>query len=153
VLALVARMGEGKKGPRRFAPLVIRMVQHVFAEIALAAVGARVGIAALGVAVLAAGDVFRRARLDVIGTAKCIVVVATCCEHRRLSALEAPPEQRCGEQQSDAESCGVGSHAKIHSISIAIAGLDPAIHQKQGRNANGVRAQARPDDKLRASSR
>src|SRR5580704_10936870 len=95
------------------------MVQHVFAEIALLPVGARVGIAALGVAVLAAGDVFRRACLDIIGAAECIVVVTTRGQRRRLSALEAAPQQRCSEQQSDAESCGVRSHAKIHSVSIS----------------------------------
>src|SRR3954454_11896811 len=38
-----------------------RIFQHVFAEIALAAIGARVGLGALDAAVLAAGDIFRRA--------------------------------------------------------------------------------------------
>jgi hypothetical protein len=37
----------------------VRVVQHVLAEIALPAIGARVGVIALDVAVLAAGDVFR----------------------------------------------------------------------------------------------
>src|SRR5713226_2717886 len=37
-----------------------RVVQHVFAEIALAAVGAGVGVGALDVAVLAAGEIFGR---------------------------------------------------------------------------------------------
>src|SRR5438552_5182357 len=51
-----------------------RIVQHVLAEVALAAVGARFGIAALDVAVLAAGDIFRRADRDVVGAAGRIVV-------------------------------------------------------------------------------
>src|SRR3954463_125731 len=46
-----------------------RIVQHVFAEIALAAVGARVGVGALDVTVLAAGDIFRRAHRNIAGAA------------------------------------------------------------------------------------
>ena len=51
-----------------------RIVQHVFAEVALAAIGARGGVAALDVAILAAGDVFRRAGLDIVGAAERVVV-------------------------------------------------------------------------------
>src|SRR4249919_3805871 len=46
------------------------VIQHVFAEIALAAVGAGIGVDALDVAVLAAGDIFRRAGRDIVGAAE-----------------------------------------------------------------------------------
>src|ERR1700730_12438036 len=55
---------------------VVRVVQHVVAEIALTAVGARVGVVAHDIAVLAAGYILRRAGRDVVGAAKCIVVAA-----------------------------------------------------------------------------
>ena len=49
------------------------MVHHVVAETALAAVRARVGVVALDVAIPAAGDIFVRARRDVIGAAERVV--------------------------------------------------------------------------------
>jgi len=52
------------------------MVQHVFAEIALAAVGARGGVVAQDVAIPAAGDIFARADRDIIGAADRVVVAA-----------------------------------------------------------------------------
>src|SRR5260370_35141592 len=48
---------------------VVRMVQHVFAEIALAAGGARGGVGGEHVAVPAAGDIFAGADRDLIGAA------------------------------------------------------------------------------------
>jgi hypothetical protein len=53
---------------------VVGMVHHVFAEIALTAVGACIGVTALNVAILAAGDVLRRACRDIAGAAERIVV-------------------------------------------------------------------------------
>jgi hypothetical protein len=85
---------------RVLAALVIRMVQHVFAEIALAAVGARVGGVALNVAILAAGDVFRRAGLDIVGAAERVVVIAVRIDQRRLSALEATGRRRAKAQNA-----------------------------------------------------
>lgn len=67
---------------------MIRMVQHVLAEIALTAIGARIGIVALNIAVLAAGDIFRRTGLDVVGAAERIVVIAIRIDHGRLSPLK-----------------------------------------------------------------
>lgn len=87
------------------------MVQHVFAEIALGAIGAAVGVVALNVAILAAGDIFRRTCLDIVGAAEGVIVIAICIDHGRLSALKAAREQRYGEQQGNAGSCGVTSHA------------------------------------------
>jgi hypothetical protein len=52
---------------------MVRMAQHVFAEIALAAVGAGVSVGALDVAILAAGDVFVRAGRDILGAAVRVV--------------------------------------------------------------------------------
>jgi hypothetical protein len=51
-----------------------RIVQHVFAEIALLLVGAGRGVAALNVAVLAAGDIFGRADLHVVGAAERVII-------------------------------------------------------------------------------
>ena len=68
---------------------MVRMIQHVLAEIALAAIGARVGVVALNVAVLAAGDIFRRAVFDIIGAAERIVVIAIGIDQGRLALLEA----------------------------------------------------------------
>ena len=53
-----------------------RVVQHVFAEVALTAVGARGGVAPYHVAVLAAGDIFRRTDRDIVGAADRVVILA-----------------------------------------------------------------------------
>jgi len=50
------------------------MAQHEFAEIALGAIGAGDGVAALDVAVLAAGDIGRRADRDAVLLAVRVVV-------------------------------------------------------------------------------
>jgi hypothetical protein len=100
----------------------VGVVQHVFAEIALTAVGARVGVAALNIAVLAAGNILRRAHRDVVGTAECIVV-ATGVDHGRLSPLKAACKQRCDEQQSDVGPCGVTSHEFICVQLSSLPGL------------------------------
>src|SRR5258705_12590257 len=71
----------------------VRVVQHVFAEIALAAVGARGGVVAEHVAVFATGGVFAGADRDIVGAAD-RVVVAACVNDGRLSPLKAPCEQR-----------------------------------------------------------
>jgi hypothetical protein len=76
---------------------MVRMVHHVFAEIALRPVGLRIGVVALNVAVLAAGDIFRRAH-RIAGAAERVVVIAAGIDHGRLSPLEAAPEQRRDQQ-------------------------------------------------------
>ena len=63
------------------------MVQHVFAKVALAAVGAGGGSIALDVAVLAAGHVFGRARRIAAALADRIVIVAARREKDQRSAL------------------------------------------------------------------
>src|SRR6266481_8607782 len=88
----------------------VRMIQHVFAEIALAAVGAGVGVVALDVAFLSACDIFRRADRDIFGAAEGIVVIAARNGHGRLPPLEAAREQRGDEQERDVEPHGVKSH-------------------------------------------
>src|SRR5580692_11030625 len=69
---LVLKTSSFMKAPSRLR--VFRMVQHVFAEIALFAIGAGVGVGVLDVAILAAGDVFRRAGRDIFGAAERVVV-------------------------------------------------------------------------------
>src|SRR3954467_4021623 len=109
----------------------VRMVEHIFAEIALAAVDAGVVVAALDVAVLAAIDIFLRADRDIVGAAERIVVAAGI-GHGRLTALEAAGEERGCEQERDERSYGTKSHAwSVQSIFVVV-GLDPSIHQKQG---------------------
>ena len=76
------------------------MVEHVFAEIALAAVDAGVVVAALDVAVLAAVDILQRADRDVVGAAE-RVVVAAGIGHGRLAALETATEQRRDQQRDE----------------------------------------------------
>ena len=88
------------------------MGQHVFAEVALAAVGAGVGVVALRIAILPAGDVLRRPDCDIVGPAEGIVVAAGI-GHGRLSALEAACEERREEEEGDVGPCGVRSHAQI----------------------------------------
>jgi hypothetical protein len=119
---------------------MVRMVQHVVAEIALAAVGAGVGVVALDVAVLAAGDVFRRTDRDIVGAAEGVVVIAARNGHGRLPPLEAAREQRGDEQERDVEPHGV-RHGLVRLCSIFVIargpvpdliGLDPAIHRNKG---------------------
>src|SRR5438132_2371719 len=81
-----------------------RVVEHVFAEIALRAVGARFGLGAHGVALLAADDIGRRARLDIVGAA-IGVVIGGAVDHDRLAALEAASEHGGDEQE-----CEMGAH-------------------------------------------
>jgi hypothetical protein len=92
------------------------MVQHVFAEIALTAVGARVGVAALDVAIFPARNIFRRAYHNIVGAAERIVVIAGCIDHGRLSALKAAREQRCDEQKGDAEFRRPEPHSNFPSM-------------------------------------
>ena len=74
-----------------------RVVQHGFAEIALAAVDAVVETGTPDIAVLAAGDIFRRADLDVVGAAERVVISAGV-DHGRLAAFEATGEE-WGEEE------------------------------------------------------
>ena len=109
------------------------MIQHVFAEIALAAVGARGGVAAQDVAIPAAGDIFARADRDIVGAAD-RVVVAACVDHGWPPSLEAACEQRGDEYERDEQLCGVRSHAPISMVvsTFVLGGLDGAIHQNKG---------------------
>src|ERR1700722_7623713 len=80
-----------------------RIVQHVLAEIALGVIGAGGGVGALDVAVLATGNIFGRAWLDVVGAAEDVVVlVQRRIERKRLAALEAAGKQGSEQQQRDA---------------------------------------------------
>jgi hypothetical protein len=101
------------------------MVHHVLAEIALLAVGARVGVVVLNVAILAAGTVFGGADRDIVGAA-IRIVVDTGIDHRRLPPLETAREKRCGEQESDQRAGGVAPHIVDSIVSrFVIAGHDP----------------------------
>jgi len=88
------------------------MVQHVFAEIALGVIGAGGGVGALDVAIFAAGDIFRRAGLDVVGAAEGVVVLTQRrTERKRLAALEAAGKQGSEQQQRDAADGIVRAHS------------------------------------------
>ena len=53
-------------------------------------------------------------------------------DHGRLAALEAAGEQRGDEQERDEKFVPGYVACVVHSSDFVIAGLDPAIHQKQG---------------------
>ena len=67
------------------------MVQHVFAEIALTAIGSPSRVIAQDVTIFPAGDILRRADRDIIGTAECVVVFAEA-GNRNLAALRTGGE-------------------------------------------------------------
>src|SRR5262245_17695155 len=73
----VARTGPShvQYRPDSIASTSVPVVQHVFAEIALGAIGFRLGPLPHDVAVLAAGDIGGRAGLTTVGTAIGIIVV------------------------------------------------------------------------------
>src|SRR5690349_5692639 len=64
-----------------------RIVQHLLGHVALGAVGAGIGIAALHVAVLAAIDIVVRANRHIVGAAE-RVVIGAAVDHGRLAALQ-----------------------------------------------------------------
>ena len=102
---------------------MVRMAQHVFAEITLAAVGACVRVGTLNIAILAAGDIFVRAGRDIVGAAE-RVVVAAGVDHGRLSPLEAAGQQRRDQQETDTEPRRVTSHASSISPTSSWPGLN-----------------------------
>jgi hypothetical protein len=118
--------GEGKAPPLR----PNRIVQHVFGETALLLVGVRRSVGALGVAVLAAGDVFGRADLNVVGAAERVVVAHG---DRCVAAVRAGRKRQGGECQRDGQ---LQFHAfifravKRHSLFV-MPGLVPGIHVLQ----------------------
>src|SRR5215207_10707370 len=101
-----------------------RIVQHLLGEIALGAVGAGIGIAALHVAVLAANDVVVRARRDIVGAAECVVVGAGV-DHGRLAAFEATGEQWGCQQQRDEVLCGSKFHWRPSIYLVSAGRLSP----------------------------
>ena len=68
--------------------MAVRIVHHVFAEIALPPIGAGFGVLALDVAILAACDIFRRADRDLAIALAVLIVVAHALRDRRSAALE-----------------------------------------------------------------
>ena len=111
----------------------IRMAHHVFAEVALATIGTRVEPGALDVAVLAAGDIFRRADLDIVGAAERVIVGAGI-DHGRLSPLQAACQQGSDEQERDEYSrihehtfCASRRGARHKAAQGAADGIEPGI--------------------------
>src|SRR6185369_10679047 len=106
-----------------------RIVEHVFAEIALRAIGARLGPGARGVALLAADDVGGRAGLGVVGAADGVVIRRRRLrgvDRHRLAALEATGEQGHDDKQSKERS---------HSGAVRWIGdrrIEPTIDRNKG---------------------
>src|SRR3954471_22241883 len=75
-----------------------RIVQHLLGEVSLGTVGARVGVAALNVTVLAADDIVVRTHRDIVGAAERVVIGAGV-DHGRLAPFQAAGEQWRGEQE------------------------------------------------------
>ena len=71
----------------------------MFGETALLLVGARRGVTALNVAVLAAGDVFGRADLNIVGTAERVIVAE---RDGRVAAVRAGRKRQGSHCQRDA---------------------------------------------------
>jgi len=69
------------------------MVQHVFAEIALAAIGSPRRVIAQNVSILPAGNILRRADRDIIGAAECVVIFAEAGS-RNLATLRTGGEKK-----------------------------------------------------------
>src|SRR5258707_5650409 len=76
-----------------------RRVDHGFAQVLLRAVGLGGGVAALDVAVLAAGHVFGRADRDVVGAADRVVVLAEAGDGN-VVAGRAGGEREGGKRES-----------------------------------------------------
>ena len=110
-----------------------QIIQHLLGEIALSAVSAGVGVAALDVAVLAAVDVVVRARRDIVGAAERVVIGAGV-DHGRLAAFKAASEERSGKEKLQKQCSRGGSHMPVPvGLFFVRAGLDPAIHRNQGK--------------------
>ncbi|MGQ0685606.1 hypothetical protein [Bradyrhizobium sp.] len=86
-------------------------------EVSLGAIGAGVGVAALGVAVLPAIDILVGTRRDVASAAEGIVI-GRGVDHSRLAAFEAAGEQRGDEQQSWKQShfCAVRFNSSLPGL-------------------------------------
>ena len=82
---------------------LVRIVEHVFAEIALLPVGAIDSVAALGIAIPAASDIFRCAGCDLAtGAAEGVVVFGERrIVGRRLTAMRAGAERERHERDYD----------------------------------------------------
>src|ERR1700760_3818316 len=98
---------------------MIRVVQHVFGEVALLAIGTFVVVVALHVAVVAAGDIWLRARRDgAVCLAERVVVDIECAVlSGRLSPFQAAGEQRRRQQQREEQTGETASHANILNFS------------------------------------
>jgi hypothetical protein len=90
---------------------MIRVIEHVFAEVALAAVGFGLGCVALDVAVLAAGGVFGRTRLHIVGAAIGVVVINARRRDRRRVVRGAGGKEKADDRERDQTSRSFLSHA------------------------------------------
>src|SRR4051794_1020593 len=88
----------------------VRRVDHGFAQVLLRAVGLGSGVAALHVAVLAAGDVVGGADRDIVGAADRVIVLAEAGDGD-LVARRAGGERERGDCYGDVTYRGVRLHA------------------------------------------
>jgi len=114
------------------------MVQHVFAEVALAAIGAPGGVVAGNVAVLAAGDIFRRAGCNIVGAAERIIVFAQRILYDAVTPLEATGEQRGDQQQWNEKSRRCPPHGPVPSLFNSMAGLTRQSIEIKATEASGT---------------
>lgn len=81
---------------------MLRMVQHVFAEVALAAIGLGLGGIAHDIAILAAGGIFGRAGLHIVGTAIGVVVIDALRRDRgRIMRRRAGGQRKAHDRERD----------------------------------------------------
>jgi hypothetical protein len=103
---------------------MVRVIEHVFAEIALPSVRARVRRVALGVALPAAIDIIGRSRRDLAaGTAEGVVVFGQSARHRRLPALEATRKQRRERKERNVQWREMAAHGCLDPYSSSLPGL------------------------------
>src|SRR4051812_49449866 len=94
---------------RRLWLRLVRRVDHRLAQIALRAVGLGGGVAALDVAVLAAGDVVGGADRDIVGAADRVVVLAEAGDGDFVTR-GAGGERESDEYERDARFSGARAH-------------------------------------------
>src|SRR6185312_14197372 len=95
-----------------------RMVHHPFREVLLLLVGAGDRIAALDVAVLAAGDILRRAGRAGMGAAIAIVILGQAGRHRCAIARDAGGERERDERDEEE----VPRCLPMHAVSLDLIG-------------------------------
>jgi uncharacterized membrane protein len=94
-----------------------RIVQHVFAEVALLLVRARDRVAALGVAIFSTIDIFGRSGCELAACpAEGVVILRQARAGRRLAAMRAGRKRECHQHQRHRKRQNRKPHAKSRDV-------------------------------------